>query len=258
MREWRESGCGLRAIALYKKLRRAGVRESFEKIKQVDDACPYDSTTDTLVRLSCKLKIKLSKLCAYLLQGKQWIDDDTVQTYKDYIDMAALLKWDIKNETIKLPKDLQRKHDEAAIEVNAKMANEAPAATTDLLKRYAKYNFEMGDYFIRCASNASEITREGKNLCHCVGGYAQRHMQGALTICFLRRKDAPYKSLYTIEMQGNRLMQIHGYKNDFGATPPRQTMAWMLDVWLDWTAKGSKRDENSKPKLPKRKEVKTA
>lgn len=258
MREWRESGCVLPAIALYKKLRRAGLQESFEKIKQVDDACPYDSTTDTLVRLSCKLKIKLSKLCTYLLQGAQWIDDNALQTYKDYIDMAALLKWDLKSETIKLPKDLQRKHDEAAIEINAKMANETPAAATNLLKRYAKYNFEMGDYFIRCASSASEITREGKSLCHCVGGYAQRHMQGTLTICFLRRKDAPHKSLYTIEIQGNRLIQIHGYKNDFGAAQPRQTMAWMLDVWLDWVAKGSKRDKNGKPKLLKRKEVKTA
>lgn len=259
MREWRESGCDTHAIAIYKRLRRAGMRESFEKIKQVDNVCPYDSSTDTLIRLSCKLKIKPSKLCAYLLQGVQWIDNNALQTYKDYIDMAELLGWDLKNETVKLPKDMYRKHDEAAIEVSAKMANEAPSVTsTDLLKRCAKYNFEMGDYLIRCATTANEIIIEGKVLCHCVGGYAQRHMQGALTICFLRRKDAPHKSLYTIEMQGDRLMQMFGYKNDLGAPPSRQTMAWMLDVWLDWITKGSKRDENGKPKLPKRKEVKTA
>lgn len=259
MREWRESGCDTRAIAIYKKLRRAGMRESFEKIKQIDNACPYDSSTDTIIRLSCKLKIKPSKLYVYLSQGARWIDDNALQTYKDYIDMAELLGWDLKNETIKLPKDLYRKHDEAAIEANAKIANDRfSAASADLLKRGAKYNFEMGDYFIRCALSVNEITREGKTLCHCVGGYAQRHMQGALTICFLRQKDAPHKSLYTIEMQGNRLIQIFGYKNDAGVTPARQTMAWMVDVWLDWIAKGSKRDEAGKPKLPKRKEVKTA
>ena len=83
-------------------------------------------------------------------------------------------------------------------------------------------------------------------------------MNNRLTILFLRRKDAPNRSLYTIEMHGNTLIQIHGYRNDRGSTDPRKAMAWLLDPWLDWIAKGSKRDEDGKPKLPKKKEIKTA
>lgn len=123
---------------------------------------------------------------------------------------------------------------------------------------FERHKDSMGDYLIRCAVSANEIIREGKNLQHCVGGYAQRHMSGALTICFLRRRDAPHKSLYTIEMQGNRLMQIHGFQNDRNAANPRTTMAWMIKPWLDWIAKGSKRDKDGKPRLPKKKEAKTA
>ncbi len=215
MRAWRESGAELEAIAWYRKLRRAGLSESFETIKYLDEMCPYT--------------------------------------------FPMALGWDMKNDTVKLPKNLHRRHDEAVIEINIKLANEGIKLADDsIIKRRAKYNFEMGDYLIRCAVSANEIIREGKSLQHCVGGYAQRHMTGALTICFLRRRDAPHKSLYTIEMQGNRLMQIHGFRNDRNAANPRTTMAWMIKPWLDWIAKGSKRDKDGKPRLPKKKEAKTA
>lgn len=259
MRAWRELGAELEAIAWYKKLRRAGLSESFETLKYLSEMCTYTFQMQDFIRLCCKAKVKPAKLADYLSHGQTTLSKNEAQTYKDYLDMAKALGWDLKNDTIKLPRDLHRRHDEAAIEINIKLAGEGIKLADDsLIKRRAKYNFEMGDYLIRCAVSANEIIREGKTLQHCVGGYAQRHMSGALTICFLRRKDAPHKSLYTIEMQGNRLMQIHGFQNDRNAANPRTTMAWMIKPWLDWIAKGSKRDKDGKPRLPKKKEAKTA
>ena len=259
MRAWRESGAELEAIAWYKRLRRAGLSESFETLKYLDEMCQYTFPMEDFVRLCCRARVKPARLAGYLAQGRITIPENEIQTYKDYLDMAKTLGWDMKNDTVRLPKDLHRRHDEAAIEINIKLENEGIKLADDsIIKRRAKYNFEMGGYLIRCAVSANEIIREGKTLQHCVGGYAQRHMSGALTICFLRRKDAPHKSLYTIEMNGNRLTQIHGYRNDRGSTDPRKTMAWLLNPWLDWIAKGSKRDKDGKPKLPKKKETKTA
>lgn len=259
MRAWRESGAELEAIAWYRRLRRAGLSESFETIKYLDEMCPYTFPMKDFVRLCCRARVKPARLAAYLSQGQKAIPENEIQTYKDYLDMAKALGWDMKNDTVRLPKNLHRRHDEAVIEINIKLANEGIKLADDsIIKRRAKYNFEMGDYLIRCAVSANEIIREGKTLQHCVGGYAQRHMSGALTICFLRRRDAPHKSLYTIEMQGNRLMQIHGFQNDRNAANPRTTMAWMIKPWLDWIAKGSKRDKDGKPRLPKKEEVKTA
>ena len=259
MRAWRESGAELEAIALYKKLRRAGLTESFDALKYLGEMCGYTVPMKDFVKLCCRAKVKPAKLASYLSQGQITIPADAFQTYADYIDMAKMLGWDLENDTVRLPKDLYKKHDEAAVEINAKATNEeSQCADLGIIKRCAKYNFEMDDYLIRCAVSAGEITREGKTLQHCVGGYAQRHMNGALTICFLRRKDAPHKSLYTIEMHGNNLIQIHGYQNDRGQASPRTTMAWMLNPWLSWLAKGSKRDADGKPKLPKKEGTKTA
>ena len=78
-------------------------------------------------------------------------------------------------------------------------------------------------------------------------------MLGQCTILFLRRCDAPDASLYTIEMRGNDLQQIHGYRNEHvhgtKMPDPQETMAWLLEPWLDWLKKGSPRDEDGTPKI---------
>lgn len=265
LRQWRESDATIDTIGWYKKLRRAGVAESFDALGRLN----APTTDDEFIRMCCKLKVKPTKMEDYITKqhvSRTDFDPDlplrrheTWQSYKDYTEMAALLGWDLKDETVLLPKDLHRKHDEAVVEINLKILNDAKKVTNvDIQRRSLKYNFELGEYFIRCAVCAEEIVNEGKTLKHCVGGYAQRHMSGALTILFLRKKSAPGKSLYTVEMAGNRLRQIHGYKNDYNAESPSDTMSWFLDTWLDWLKKGSKRDKEGRPILPKKKGAKTA
>ena len=178
-------------------------------------------------------------------------------------EMAKALEWNMKEETVLLPADLYRRHDEAATELalrNAReraesLKQEREMALAAIQPRAEKYNFEMDDYIIRVAECAGDIRLEGETLEHCVGGYAERHMAGKTTILFLRRKAAPDASLYTIEMDGNILRQIHGFRNERnGAPDPRKTMAWMIDPWLSWLKKGSPRNEDGSPKLPKKKE----
>ena len=259
MRAWRESGADMKCISWYKKLRRAGVPESFDNLKYLSEALSYTVDANDFVRICCRMKLKPTKLFGYLSGGKLTAEAGEFQIYKDYINMAESLGWDLSNETVKLPRDLHKKHDEASEEINEKVLRaDLDKVNSELCKRMRKYNFEFGDYFIRCAVSANEIVREGNTLNHCVGGYAQRHMSGKLTILFLRRRDQPHKSLYTIEMQGNRLIQIHGYNNDRGKPQPRDTMAWILEPWLNWIENGSKRNKDGSPKLPKKKETKTA
>lgn len=51
MRAWRESCAELEAIAWYRRLRRAGLSESFETIKYLDEMCPYTFPMKDFVRL---------------------------------------------------------------------------------------------------------------------------------------------------------------------------------------------------------------
>ena len=100
-----------------------------------------------------------------------------------------------------------------------------------------------------------EIRAEGKWLHHCVGGYAGRHIEGKLTICFMRSVTDPGTPYVTIEMQGDKIIQAHGYKNDVGKEGPRTVHKEFFDTWLAWVKAGSPRKKDGTPKIKKKKET---
>ena len=174
---------------------------------------------------------------------------DIFEIYKDYIEAAYAAGWCMEHSEVLWPKQLFTAHTKATGEMERKAGVHGTAA--DGAKRKLKYEFEMDGLEIVFPATAAAIKREGKVLNHCVGGYAERHLKGVLTILFLRKSDAPTMPYVTIEMNGNKIVQIHGYDNDRGKTSPRTIHKEFLDKWLAWLAAGSKRNEDGTPKLPK-------
>ena len=127
-------------------------------------------------------------------------------------------------------------------------ASAVAPAVADALVDFCRQDEE----FAQAVAQGGEIRAEGKALCHCVGGYAKRHMEGATTILFLRAADDPDTPLCTIEMEqdGKNIRQIHGYRNDRGLKSPKKLYAAFLDIWLPWVAAGSRRDPQGRPILP--------
>lgn len=275
MREWRESGASMYQIAEYKTLKRKKLRTDFLTLAEVErDLGGYIGHFDQEFLSICKTwKILPHRAWKYLKKncGKREVMANVWQLWKDWIGMSDGLGYDMTDETILFPSDLRRRHDEASTEIITKsdLQNMSAAEIAASIKRReawrVKYNVERDGYLIRIAESSSEIVQEGNTLKHCVGGYAQRHMAGKLTILFLRSSSTPEASLYTIEMNGNTLKQIHGYMNEHykNAKDPRKEMAWLLDPWLLWLKKGSPRDKAGNPKWPRmdineQQEVKTA
>ena len=103
---------------------------------------------------------------------------------------------------------------------------------TDAKGRKLKYEFEMDGLRIVFPLSSAAIKREGQALHHCVGGYAERHIKGVLSIVFLRKATTLHVPYVTIEMQGNRIQQIHGESNDRHASiGPRRRHKEFLDTW---------------------------
>ena len=266
MQQWRDSGAPIQAIASYKSLRRAGQTADFAQLAAI--YCSY-SDVQKFFKMARRAGLQPAELHRYLT--KQIRDKQTAHPswmlglLADYYDMAQRLGWELgSTEAPWTPRDLRAKHDEAAEEQKlqeirrrtAELAAKQAAAEESLLRRREKYNAERGGYIIRIADTAEEIQIEGQTLHHCVGGYAERHLADKLTICFIRRAETPQAALYTVEMQGNRLIQIHGYKNDVGKPAdqrPETMMAWLLEPWLEWLRRGSPRDKNGQPRWPKTK-----
>ena len=192
-----------------------------------------------------------------------------VEFWCDYIDAAKYIGYNLKNDVFLLPKDLMKAHDKAtetqtALQ-KARRAKEAGKKETARLKSLAKsYTYTDGRWLIRPPLNADEIVAEGKALKHCVGGYADRHINGNTTILFLRDRERPGKPLVTIEFRGGKIIQIHGWDDErtpCKANPkqisPREIYKDFLDGWLAWIEGGSKRDKQGYPVISNKKKEAT-
>ena len=176
---------------------------------------------------------------------------DLFEIYRDYLNGAYQLGYCLEHSRVLWPPELFTAHD---LTMEQLAQRQEVSQAQNRRARRLKYEFELDGWKIVFPATAAAIKREGKMLCHCVGGYADRHMRGVTTILFLRRSSAPSTPYVTIEMEGNQIRQIHGYHNDTlpGSPKPREVHKAFLDAWLRWLRAGSKRNEDGTPKLPKR------
>ncbi len=161
-----------------------------------------------------------------------------MRIYKDYIAECDTLGYDVRDTQICKPSDLYAAHERTTQALQAVREEQLRQKDAELMKKYEKiyekivkkYEYSDKNYAIIAPKNSLEIVDEGKNLGHCVGGYAPRHMSGALTILFMRDVKNPYSALYTIEMQGDRLVQIRERKN----CDPTPNAKKFVDKWLKY------------------------
>lgn len=266
LKEWMASGGEMQTLRVWKGLHKTGSKVSFQEALAISGKL-YPKTFREIASRARKHGINSDHLLKYLnaqtgprCHGMGYFDlENAAQLWRDYIDAAAKIGYDLRNPIHQMPKHLDAKHNEATaaaqmLEV-AEKVKEFKSRTAALDRRYG---FEDNDFFIRAPINAEEIVAEGKALAHCVGGYAERHAKGTTTILFLRSKADPDKPYVTIEMDGCTIRQIHGYKNDLGAgrVSPMITHEKLLRNWRRWLKAGSKRDKNGHPVMTTKKKHK--
>ena len=232
--------------------------------------CADDHALRILLPRMRRYGLRIPRLMAYLEKIRQrgkiyWSGNNALSAYADYITAADGCGLDLSNSIHLMPKDFWEKHDTVTAAWSAICANRRSTEAnqrykTRLPKLTARYLYWNDNLLIRAPVNAGEIVEEGKRLEHCVGGYADRHLSGKTTILFLRRRDKPHVPLVTIEMDGNTIRQVYGYRNDRASCPEnpkgipaRKLYGAFLDEWLEWLNVGSKRYKDGRPKLPKKK-----
>lgn len=273
-------GGGAGAIATYRKLKgtkaEATIRECVEfeetfsgKAKQTIRAKmkAYGLTVGKLMRYMKEQADKENKEEAKNRRSLYSIGEE----YKDYLVAAEHIGLDLHNQIFLLPKDLSKKHDEATAAYSQLLAEKRSeeeektyATRREQLRKRYEFTYHGMCIVVPCCAN--DIVQEGKRLRHCVGGYASRHINGQTTILFLRRQSTPNTPLVTIEMNGNRIIQIHGWDDERTSckdNPKRESYKVLyqdfLTVWTAWLEAGSRRDKDGQPKMPRKfKEVKSA
>lgn len=163
--------------------------------------------TERQFRCLCQRKDKYGKIRYQKMQ-------DIVTEYRDYLETCHDLNYDMKNSFVLYPKDLQQSHDRVQkrfkIKENEQLLQDFKTAVQDAEKRMA---FEAGGMKIVVPATPGELATEGNALHHCVGRYASNVAKKECMILFLRQCTDETKPFYTIEVRGQKIIQVRGIGN---------------------------------------------
>lgn len=134
--------------------------------------------------------------------------------YRDYLDMCEKLGYNLKNSFVLYPKDLQKSHDSISRRIKHKTDAKIRREFIDVYKRLAgQFDFEKDGLKIIYPATPQDVVTEGHALHHCVGNYIDRVVKHECIILFLRQCANENKPYYTIEVRGNKVIQVRGFKN---------------------------------------------
>lgn len=230
------------------------------KLEDAIMICKKTESYDCVLKLITATALTPQKLLNYIdkqikLQ-KRYICfpfENIIRDYADYIDECKELGYNIKDDQICHPKDLYEAHRRTSSALNEIIREREEKAELERTTAYLngvyteyvdKYEYYGRRYCIIVPKSAAEIVEEGRCQHHCVAGYAARHIEGKLTILFMREVANKELALYTIEMRGNELKQIRGLKN---CAPNEEAMKF-VNKWLKWVKlpENKKHSENKK------------
>lgn len=147
--------------------------------------------------------------------------DISLRDYEDYLRQCRELRYDMRDTAISFPHDFRTMHTRCSEiiqqiheEENRRKREEKAKIFSENYQLRSELEFSTGDYFIRQPKSMNEIADEGRELHHCVAGYAIRHAEGTLHILFIRRSSDPETPLYTMELSTDgKVMQVRGLRN---------------------------------------------
>ena len=256
-KEFKAAGGTLKLLESRKTVNKIVKAPTWNKVAEYIKKCGCEHYLRCAIEEMKKLSLPVKEGVDYLIKqavNRKRAFSSVFYEYRDYIKMAAELNYDIVNPVVYFPKDLKTAHDNANRNHLALLEQRQAAAEKKQLADYMKikkkyikqYEFSDENFSIVIPSGIDDIIREGKLQQHCVGGYAHRHVNGTLTICFLRKTNDIETPLYTIEMHGKALTQVQGKKNETPLTPEAKVF---FDMWFEWVRGGSKRNKDGTPKL---------
>lgn len=184
---------------------------------------------ETFVTAVTKYSLNFTRFIEYICydlyrQGVQEFNHDRLTDYVDYLDMQVGLYGEIKE---KYPRYLATEHDVIALKYNTYKKHNEDLIMLNIAENQKDLIYKKGDYVIILPESTSDIIDEGIQQSHCVASYADRVLNNKTLIVFMRHKDELDKSLVTIEVKDNIIVQARRYANK----PPLKQEELFIGQW---------------------------
>ncbi len=155
---------------------------------------------------------KPEKIARYLT-----VQNATAALYRDYLSECKKLEYDLTDKRVLFPKSLTEKHAETSELIRYRATPESVEKSRKRAEKLKKAGTEYrhGKLMIRVPGDCTEIIKEGAELGHCVGNYAEKHADGKTTILFVRKRNDPETPYFTLEidLKSGSVKQCYGRKN---------------------------------------------
>ena len=127
--------------------------------------------------------------------------------YRDYLKFAYFLGFDLKNKRYIYPDNLKQRHDELQEQFREKDNELINNMILNRDKELSQNTYQDKKYIVFPAPTLDSLIDESKQQNHCVRTYAKDYASGKCDIYFMRDVKKQDKSLVTIEVRKNKIIQ---------------------------------------------------
>lgn len=143
-------------------------------------------------------------------QGISQFNQNILNEYNDYLRMQISLYGKVKE---KYPKYLRTEHDVIALKVNIYEKYKKELMLLNVVDNYKHLIYKDKEYCIVLPESSFDVVDEGVSLSSCVASYVDKIVKNESLILFMRNIGEPDKSLITVEVKDNTIIQAKGFAN---------------------------------------------
>lgn len=154
--------------------------------------------------------------------------------YRDYLDIAKKLKLNLKDKRILYPKNIKTAHDKLLKEYKQKKDKRINNSIKKRCEQLKENEFHNNRYIIFPAQDLDSLIDESSQQNNCVRTYAERIAEGKCDIYFMRKLKQKGKSLVTVEVKENKIVQKRTKNNEVTSKDQDK----FLNIWENRILKG--------------------
>lgn len=185
--------------------------------EEADDIGYFLRNTDSYLELIDKYNYNAQKLIKYLVRDiklEQGISSpvEGSMLLKDLNKMSNMMELKLKE---RFPKSLKKDHDIIMMNYNANKSElkKKEFSFTVNNEDYEGKVYKNKKYRIITPQEPSDVIKEGKSMANCVASYIDDIIKEKCKIYFMRDAENLDKSLVTIEVRGDRVVQAKAFAN---------------------------------------------
>ena len=204
--------------------------KDISKIKYLEKFANYWGNIDSIEEISEYISLNRFIKYAKMHHGK-------VKTYlyKDYLRFAKALGYDLKNNRYAFPANLPKEHDKLQELYRINSEKLIQDGIKKRGKELAINKYQDKVFVIIPADSLKSLQNESEQQSNCVKTYAEKYAQGKCDIYFMRNVDKPKKSLVTVEVKNNRVVQS---RTKYNHNPNEEQLKFLAN-WEQKVLKGA-------------------